>query len=151
MEKCSICLEESSKEKEEYKLSCNHIYHKACIQEWLSNHTTCPLCRAHVDPIQQYVDDDVVSPERMFDIRHEIDRMKLWAELGGFGVEILGEVLFPNKMKGFGSHLSRKLNRGHFDESYGSVARTTGEGGGNWFFVAVSVILTAVCYHFRSN
>ena len=79
-DRCSICLEDFDETKEEYKLSCNHNYHKECIQMWLRTRTTCPLCRAHVDPIQQYVDDDIVTPERLTDIRLEIERMKLFAK-----------------------------------------------------------------------
>lgn len=28
--------------------SCNHIFHLSCIEEWLHNHTTCPVCRRDI-------------------------------------------------------------------------------------------------------
>jgi hypothetical protein len=43
---CSICLEKIELTKESKKTSCNHIYHKDCIYEWINNDkNTCPLCR----------------------------------------------------------------------------------------------------------
>nr|CAB3468122.1 unnamed protein product [Digitaria exilis] len=29
---------------------CKHLYHVECIDMWLASHTTCPLCRADVEP-----------------------------------------------------------------------------------------------------
>jgi hypothetical protein len=43
---CSICLEELKKEFVTY--SCNHPFHQACINEWIRNHNTCPLCRGKI-------------------------------------------------------------------------------------------------------
>jgi hypothetical protein len=40
---CSICLLELKKH--EKTLDCQHIFHKKCIDEWISNNNTCPLCR----------------------------------------------------------------------------------------------------------
>lgn len=42
-EECSICYEDLIIEVVE--LECKHIYHKVCIDKWLQDHTTCPLCR----------------------------------------------------------------------------------------------------------
>ncbi|KAK6274725.1 hypothetical protein POUND7_004434 [Theobroma cacao] len=42
---CSVCLEEMSTEMEARRLPCSHIYHAACIIEWLKNNNKCPLCR----------------------------------------------------------------------------------------------------------
>jgi hypothetical protein len=40
---CSICLLELKKN--DKTLDCKHIFHKKCIDEWISNNNTCPLCR----------------------------------------------------------------------------------------------------------
>ena len=29
-------------------LNCEHIFHKSCIIEWLSNSKCCPLCRTNL-------------------------------------------------------------------------------------------------------
>lgn len=43
---CCICLlDYKDSNKELCKLSCNHIFHKECIQKWSIKKTICPLCR----------------------------------------------------------------------------------------------------------
>ena len=41
---CSICLKKSDSDIVR-ELKCNHVFHIGCIDEWLSNHNTCPLCK----------------------------------------------------------------------------------------------------------
>ena len=45
---CPICLDNYIKNDELYKLMCNHYYHKKCIDNWLSNNPSCPLCRINL-------------------------------------------------------------------------------------------------------
>lgn len=42
---CVICLENYEKKTITRKLICNHAFHITCIETWLSNATTCPICR----------------------------------------------------------------------------------------------------------
>lgn len=45
-EECSICLESYQEKDKIVQLTCNHIFHKDCIGEWLQNkQNNCPLCR----------------------------------------------------------------------------------------------------------
>ncbi|GAB2232134.1 hypothetical protein Droror1_Dr00011156 [Drosera rotundifolia] len=48
---CAVCLNEFEDE-EILKLlpKCNHVFHPECIDAWLANHTTCPVCRANLVP-----------------------------------------------------------------------------------------------------
>jgi hypothetical protein len=41
---CSICLNET-KDNIIRKLICSHNFHINCIETWLSNNTSCPICR----------------------------------------------------------------------------------------------------------
>lgn len=41
---CSICLNET-KDTIIRKLICSHDFHINCIEMWLSNNTSCPICR----------------------------------------------------------------------------------------------------------
>ncbi|CAI2366586.1 unnamed protein product [Moneuplotes crassus] len=44
--KCSICLEEMEKDHRFFALSCAHLFHKECIQNWFDRgHRTCPNCK----------------------------------------------------------------------------------------------------------
>lgn len=40
---CSICLNKLNNTCR--KLKCNHIFHVECIDNWLSDNVTCPMCR----------------------------------------------------------------------------------------------------------
>lgn len=44
---CSICLE-NFEQIEIYKLRCGHLFHKNCLNEWMSHKTTCPLDRKKI-------------------------------------------------------------------------------------------------------
>lgn len=44
---CSICLEKLKNDKCVI-LSCEHIYHKTCIQKWLKKNNSCPNCRINI-------------------------------------------------------------------------------------------------------
>lgn len=41
---CVICLSDFSAGEAIRTLSCKHVFHKECIDNWLGSHTTCPLC-----------------------------------------------------------------------------------------------------------
>jgi hypothetical protein len=44
---CAICL--GTVESRNFKtLTCNHCFHKECIDIWLKDHSTCPYCRSLV-------------------------------------------------------------------------------------------------------
>ena len=44
-ERCTICLEKFSMDKEVMKLNCGHCHGRECLTTWLSQNSTCPLCR----------------------------------------------------------------------------------------------------------
>ncbi|WAR02718.1 BB-like protein [Mya arenaria] len=41
----SVCLEKYKTGDAQKTLPCIHIFHKSCIDEWLKNNATCPVCR----------------------------------------------------------------------------------------------------------
>ena len=43
MADCAICLDRLPADF--YRTTCNHLFHEQCIEQWLTRHTTCPLCR----------------------------------------------------------------------------------------------------------
>ncbi|GMI82465.1 ABA-related RING-type E3 ligase, Arabidopsis Toxicos en Levadura 27 [Hibiscus trionum] len=43
---CSICLEDITPRETVHSLPyCRHMFHSSCIQQWLADHKSCPLCR----------------------------------------------------------------------------------------------------------
>ena len=45
---CTICLEAIEKEHPIRNFPCKHYFHLSCIDKWLKDHSTCPLCVATV-------------------------------------------------------------------------------------------------------
>jgi hypothetical protein len=43
---CPICVMDFEfKSNDPRELPCKHVFHQQCIQPWLENRNTCPLCR----------------------------------------------------------------------------------------------------------
>ncbi|GMI89833.1 Arabidopsis Toxicos en Levadura 7 [Hibiscus trionum] len=46
---CSVCLGDYQAEDKLQQIpACGHTFHMDCIDHWLANHSTCPLCRLSV-------------------------------------------------------------------------------------------------------
>ncbi|KAE8731852.1 RING-H2 finger protein ATL7 [Hibiscus syriacus] len=46
---CSVCLGDYQEEDKLQQIpACGHTFHMDCIDHWLANHATCPLCRLSV-------------------------------------------------------------------------------------------------------
>jgi len=43
---CAICKENFRTGESATELKCRHSYHKECIEPWLNENSTCPVCRA---------------------------------------------------------------------------------------------------------
>jgi hypothetical protein len=46
--KCSICLEHMEPGTEVRTLPCDHFYHAACVDSWLKQKSSCPMCRGGI-------------------------------------------------------------------------------------------------------
>lgn len=46
---CVVCLVEQTLGSTACKLPCGHLFHKACVAEWLTKHCTCPVCRYELE------------------------------------------------------------------------------------------------------
>jgi hypothetical protein len=46
---CSICLENFKLNDNVIKLPCKHEFHPECLNGWLKNKSTCPMCRCEID------------------------------------------------------------------------------------------------------
>ncbi|KAK2412076.1 RING-H2 finger protein ATL2 [Trifolium repens] len=74
---CAVCLSEFEEGETGRGLpKCNHSFHIDCIDMWFQSHSTCPLCRAPVEPapVQLTRSDvviDVSEPELVLDSSSE--------------------------------------------------------------------------------
>lgn len=75
MNSCAICLEPI--QTAGYTTSCAHLFHKACLREWMGRSATCPLCRSPcvIDPKDRY---KVRSPKNAHTWCSGIDRLYSW-------------------------------------------------------------------------
>ncbi|XP_037316964.2 E3 ubiquitin-protein ligase RLIM [Pungitius pungitius] len=48
LQTCSVCITEYAEGNKLRKLPCSHEYHVHCIDRWLSENSTCPICRRAV-------------------------------------------------------------------------------------------------------
>lgn len=49
---CPICYEAIDAGCEKV-LKCKHVFHKECIEKWLSTKSTCPICRKPIKKTRQ--------------------------------------------------------------------------------------------------
>lgn len=45
---CPVCLEEFRNTERVALCPCRHSFHVKCLQQWLDQHNTCPMCKASV-------------------------------------------------------------------------------------------------------
>ena len=45
---CSICLDEFLAESQLYAIPCKHLFHKACLEDWVAENYKCPVCRGEI-------------------------------------------------------------------------------------------------------
>ena len=67
-EECVICLEDETNDW--VRLNCNHFFHKKCINLWLKDKSTCPLC---VKNVYQYEkeekDEKIINIQNVQDVQ----------------------------------------------------------------------------------
>ena len=68
---CSICLGEIRFDAER-RTACNHIFHAVCLETWLNQNSTCPLCRARL-PRPEDDDSDATDAEDEGMVDEEFD------------------------------------------------------------------------------
>ncbi|KFU99849.1 E3 ubiquitin-protein ligase RNF128, partial [Tauraco erythrolophus] len=45
---CVVCLEQYKLNDIVRTLTCNHLFHKGCVDPWLLEHRTCPICKCDI-------------------------------------------------------------------------------------------------------
>ena len=96
---CSVCLAEYEAGDKLCTLPlCGHVFHRACIDEWLVSHQTCPLCRvclaAHPQPEQQPQAGSADAAQAQAGVQEQQQPPALGAAAGG-GEAAIEMQLFP--------------------------------------------------------
>ncbi|XP_073424109.1 E3 ubiquitin-protein ligase RNF130 isoform X3 [Dendrobates tinctorius] len=45
---CAVCIESYKQNDIVRVLPCKHVFHKVCVDPWLSEHCTCPMCKLNI-------------------------------------------------------------------------------------------------------
>ncbi|XP_078509687.1 E3 ubiquitin-protein ligase RNF130 isoform X11 [Lissotriton helveticus] len=45
---CAVCIESYKQNDVVRVLPCKHVFHKGCVDPWLSEHCTCPMCKLNI-------------------------------------------------------------------------------------------------------
>ncbi|KAL0979114.1 hypothetical protein UPYG_G00180890 [Umbra pygmaea] len=48
-EKCTICLSMLEDGEDVRRLPCMHLFHQACVDQWLATNRKCPICRVDIE------------------------------------------------------------------------------------------------------
>ncbi|XP_029468676.1 E3 ubiquitin-protein ligase RNF43 isoform X2 [Rhinatrema bivittatum] len=78
---CAVCLEEFTEGQDLRIISCFHEFHKECVDPWLQQHRTCPLCMYNIVDGESF-------PRQLISNRspqsHEAQqRVRLWRQHSG--------------------------------------------------------------------
>ncbi|XP_025613169.1 RING-H2 finger protein ATL11-like [Arachis hypogaea] len=96
---CAVCLNEFNDD-ETLRLipKCSHVFHPDCIDAWLANHSTCPVCRANLFPSDNNNNDNgtfvavqIPDPESNGSHRSEIAQINNGNDNGGGGTATVTE------------------------------------------------------------
>lgn len=57
---CAVCIEGYNHGEVVMILTCSHFFHKSCVEPWLLEHRTCPMCKSNILGVKT-VDEEVSS------------------------------------------------------------------------------------------
>ncbi|KAL2348803.1 hypothetical protein Fmac_002803 [Flemingia macrophylla] len=79
---CSVCLGDFEEGEELRTLpECMHCFHGTCIDKWLSNNSSCPICRSSATPSVEVLHSD---QDLNFAHQHSIDMTQVAVVQNGF-------------------------------------------------------------------
>nr|VDC63257.1 unnamed protein product [Brassica rapa] len=126
-EDCSVCLSEFEEEDEGRVLpKCGHVFHVDCIDTWFRSRSSCPLCRAPVQPEESVTESGLRNTEPVAPMFPTEECGREPIDLVGIVVEIPREFDASNSgLPGDDGLNNRGLLRGYGVEwSFDTVTRT---------------------------
>uniref|UniRef100_A0A8C0GVQ4 E3 ubiquitin-protein ligase RNF43 n=1 Tax=Chelonoidis abingdonii TaxID=106734 RepID=A0A8C0GVQ4_CHEAB len=100
---CAICLEEFSEGQELRIISCSHEFHRECVDPWLQQHHTCPLCMFNIIEGAAFV-----QPAHLRQNSQDLEpgqRLHLFRQHPGYALYHLPEAHPQRRLRNFASQL----------------------------------------------
>ncbi|KAJ4964753.1 hypothetical protein NE237_016602 [Protea cynaroides] len=130
---CAVCLNEFEDDETIRLLpKCDHVFHAECIDAWLCNRTTCPVCRADLVPVpgetpatvevqdlEGESDEEIRGPE-IVDVENQEVSIHVTneEEPAAVGPEVINPVQAPMQNRPTRSRSTRPRNAGRFPRSH---------------------------------
>ncbi|MCL7030366.1 hypothetical protein MKW94_009159, partial [Papaver nudicaule] len=61
---CSICLANYTDNEELRELPCAHFFHVDCVDKWLKENVSCPLCKCDIRQTSGNLHTSTVNPHQ---------------------------------------------------------------------------------------
>lgn len=78
--RCVICCEEFTIGQLVVRMPCDHVFEKACVEPWLKENNTCPVCRYEL-PVEDDEEYENQRRQRMKQSRGEIDESSFFGQM----------------------------------------------------------------------
>lgn len=119
---CAVCLNNlEDGEMTRFLPNCEHNFHVACIDTWLSTNTTCPVCRTAVEPMKVVLEPAAAMPESTRPVNDESTKKqpRIWERY-----------LYHHQGK---VHLRKCFSRDHLQRVDTGLEDYTERGNNGWF------------------
>ncbi|KAA0201701.1 hypothetical protein HAZT_HAZT005072 [Hyalella azteca] len=75
-EKCTVCLSDYENDENVRRLPCLHLFHTACIDQWLATSKRCPICRVDIEQHNAKLDCDTLDEPTPSFLASEMDDLR---------------------------------------------------------------------------
>jgi NACalpha-BTF3-like transcription factor len=135
---CGVCLDSlNPANNSEILLTCQHRFHEACVEPWLTNKGTCPTCRTRIREVAEDSDEELGEEaieilQNVLAMRESI--MEFWERRGLQSERNLEAIVRQVQEEREAQEAERQSRTGIRLEEYASHVRITDETTHEWMY-----------------